>query len=153
VTTTLPYRRSRFSTRLPIGRLYTAAHYWLDGDAGSRWRVGFTKFATRMLGDLVEYRFEVEPGGAIRLGQKIGWVEGFKAVSELYSVVDGAFLRSNPDLERDVTLVDGDPYTRGWLYEARGEPEPGGVDAPGYTAILDATIDKMLEKQGGPGDG
>jgi hypothetical protein len=28
-------------------------------------------------------------------------------------------------------------------------PPPGAVDAQGYTAILDATIDKMLEKQGG----
>jgi glycine cleavage system H protein len=149
VTSTLAYRRSRFSTRLPLARRYTAAHYWLEGEADAQWRVGFTKFATRMLGDLVEYRFEVEPGGPIRLGQKIGWVEGFKAVSELYSVVDGAFLRSNPDLERDVTLVDGDPYARGWLYEARGHPEPSSVDAQGYTAILDATIDKMLEKQGG----
>lgn len=147
MTSTLAYRRVRFSTRLPLARRYTAAHYWLE-DAATQWRVGFTKFATRMLGDLVEYRFEVEPGGPIRLGQKIGWVEGFKAVSELYSVVDGSFLRSNPDLERDITLVDGDPYARGWLYEARGEPEPASVDAQGYTAILDATIDKMLEKQG-----
>ena len=148
MTGTLLYRRSRFTTRLPEARLYTAAHFWLDGEVATQWRIGFTKFATRMLGELVEYRFEVAPGGAIRLGQKIGWVEGFKAVSELYSVVDGAFLRSNPDLERDITLVDGDPYVRGWLYEAAGAREPSAVDAQGYTAILDATIDKMLEKQG-----
>jgi len=146
---TLSYRRSRFSTRLPHGRLYTVAHYWLLAQADKRWLVGFTKFATRMLGDLVEYRFEVEPGAAVRLGQRIGWVEGWKAVSELYAVVEGEFLRSNPELDRDVTLVDDDPYGRGWLYEARGRAEPSGVDAQGYAAILDATIDKMLEKQGG----
>jgi glycine cleavage system H protein len=146
---TLPYRRSRFSTRLPLGRLYTPSHYWLDGQQGGSWRVGFTKFATRMLGDLVEYRFEVEPGQAIAIGQRVAWVEGFKAMSEVYAVVAGGFLGANPELERDVTVVDSDPYGRGWLYEARGEAEPAAVDARGYTSILDATIDKMLEKQGG----
>jgi glycine cleavage system H protein len=149
---TLPYRRARFSTRLPLGRLYTASHYWLDAGEDGAWRVGFTKFATRMLGDLVEYRFEVEPGGDIAVGQQIGWVEGFKALSEVYSVVEGGFGGVNPELERDVTLVDSDPYGRGWLYHARGQAEPAAVDAQGYAAILDATIDKMLEKQGG-GDG
>lgn len=148
----LPYRRSRFSTRLPVGRLYTASHYWLDAHERGAWRVGFTKFATRMLGDLVEYRFEVGPGDAVAVGQHIGWVEGFKALSEVYSVVEGGFVGPNPDLERDVTLVDSDPYGRGWLYEAHGRAEPAAVDAQGYAAILDATIDKMLEKQGG-GDG
>lgn len=147
------YRRSRFSTRLPHGRLYTAAHFWLLAEADQRWLVGFTKFATRMLGDLVEHRFEIEPGAALRFGQRIGWVEGFKAVSELYAVVEGEFSRSNPELERDATLVDTDPYGAGWLYEARGRAEPLAVDAQGYAAILDATIDKMLEKQGGKGDG
>jgi glycine cleavage system H protein len=149
VTETLAYRRARFSTRLPLARLYTASHYWLEDCGEGCWRVGFTKFATRMLGELVEYRFEVEPGGTLTVGQKIGWVEGFKALSEVYSVVAGGFVGVNRELEQDVTLVDADPYGKGWLYQALGEAEPGAVDAPGYTAILDATIDKMLEKQGG----
>lgn len=149
---TLPYRRSRFSTRLPLGRLYTASHYWLDAEERGAWRVGFTKFATRMLGDLVEYRFDVSPAGALALGQQIGWVEGFKALSEVYAVVEGEFVGANPALAADVTLVDSDPYGGGWLYQARGQAEPAAVDAQGYAAILDATIDKMLEKQGG-GDG
>jgi glycine cleavage system H protein len=100
-----------------------------------------------MLGDLVEYRFELPPGSPIALGQAVGWVEGFKAVSEVFSVVTGEFAGVNADLERDVTLVDSDPYGRGWLYRARGRPDPAGVDAQGYATLLDATIDKMLEKQ------
>jgi glycine cleavage system H protein len=146
---TLSYRRSRFSTRLPLGRRYTAAHYWLDAREDDRWRVGFTKFATRMLGELVEHRFEPKDGDAVGLGQQIGWVEGFKAVSEVYAVVSGRFLAANPELDADVTLVDTDPYGRGWLYEARGTIDPDALDARGYAAHLDATIDRMLAKQGG----
>jgi glycine cleavage system H protein len=150
---TLTYKRARFTTRLPVGRLYTAAHYWLDAEAPEGWRVGFTKFATRMLGDLVEYRFDAAPGAGIDVGQPVGWVEGFKAVSEVFAVVSGEFVGANPDLEEDVTLVDSDPYGRGWLYRARGRPDPAAVDAHGYAAVLDATIDRMLEKQGGKTNG
>src|SRR4029079_7441193 len=69
------YRRSRFSTRLPDDRRYTASHYWLLEVEPGTWRVGFTQFATRMLGDLVEHGFEVKPGAAVELGDTVGWIE------------------------------------------------------------------------------
>jgi len=139
------YKRSRFSTRLPEGRLYTASHYWLLGEPDGVWRVGFTKFAARMLGDLVEYEFTPAQGMRIEVGQKIGWVEGFKAVSDLYCVAEGEFLGPNPELASDITLADHDPYHRGWLYRIRGTPDPKASDVQGYIAVLDATIDKMIE--------
>ena len=138
------FKRSRFSTRLPLDRVYTRAHYWLRETTPGLWRVGFTKFATRMLGDIVEYQFEVNPGSEVDIGQKAGWIEGFKAVSEIYCVASGEFVATNPDLRDDITLIESDPYGRGWLYEIRGTAEPEHVDAEGYAAILDATIEKML---------
>lgn len=143
----ISYKRSRFSTRLPAGRLYTQSHYWILEDQPGLWRVGLTKFATRMLGDLVEYGFEVKIGDPVQIGQTIGWIEGFKALTDLYCVVSGTFEGGSPELEQDITLIDADPYGKGWLYQVRGEPEPNSVDVHGYVAILDATIDKMLEKQ------
>src|SRR6185312_12180859 len=53
----IAYKRSRFSTRLPTDRLYTPSHFWCAAEPEGVWRVGFTKFATRMLGDLVEFGF------------------------------------------------------------------------------------------------
>ena len=144
---TIYYKRSRFSTRLPAGRQYTASHHWLAEESPGLWRVGFTKFATRMLGDLVEFGFDVKPGDRVEVGQAIGWVEGFKAVSDLYCVMEGEFAGSNPELEADITLADSDPYERGWLYSVRGEPEPASVDVQGYIEILDLTIDRMHKKQ------
>lgn len=145
----IPYKRSRFATRLPADRRYTPAHYWmLREDAGEGeegiWRVGFTKFATRMLGDLVEYEFTVASGAAVALGQEIGWVEGFKAVTAIYSVLDGEFLSAGEELRRDITLAESDPYGRGWLYRVRGRPDPASVDVHGYVTILDGTIDRLL---------
>ena len=150
---TLYYKRSRFTTRLPTDRHYTASHYWLLEEESSLWRVGLTKFALRMMGDLVEYSVVVSGNERIEIGQVIGTVEGLKAVSDLYGIVQGKFLRSNPDLDRDITLVDHDPYGRGWLYQARGEPEPQNFDVQGYVSVLDAIIDRMLrERHEGAGD-
>ena len=143
----LVYKRARFGTRLPTNRMYTKSHFWFTESAHGLWRVGFTKFATRMLGDIVEYQFETPEGTAIGFGQKIGWIEGFKAVSDLFSIIEGEFGGENRDLREDITLIESDPYERGWLYQARGRPEPNGVDAAGYATILDATIDKMLESR------
>lgn len=149
---TLYYRRARFTTRLPRGRFYVRSHYWLHLVEMDLWRVGLTRFATRMLGDLVEFGFEVEPGAGVESGQSIGWVEGFKAVSDIYCSVTGQLVRANPDLERDSTLLDNDPYDLGWLYEVRGDPEPERLDVQGYASLLDATIDRMLSQseEGGP---
>jgi glycine cleavage system H protein len=142
----IPYRRSRFSTQLPTDRRYTPSHFWLLEVEPGLWRVGFTRFATRMLGDLVEHGFEVKPGETIEPGQTIGWIEAFKAITDLYCVGTGAFHEANALLEQDPTVFDGDPYGAGWLYSFRGEPDPNTVDAQGYTALLDLAIDKIQGK-------
>ena len=142
-TQVILYKRSRFQSRLPKGRLYTASHFWLSEQEPGLWRVGFTRFATRMLGDFVEHGFEVKLGDEIKVGQTIGWVEGFKALTDLYSVADGIFSGGNPALEKDTTLIDKDPYNAGWIYLVRGTPEANSVGVEGYIQMLDATIDKM----------
>jgi len=144
--TEIRYRRARFSTRLPIDRIYTAAHYWLREVESGLWQVGYTRFATRMLGEFVEIGFDVDRGGPIEVGRQIGWVEGFKAVSDVYSVITGEFEAMNPALREDITLVETDGYGRGWLYAARGEPDVKHMTANKYAALLDGTIDAMLEQ-------
>ncbi|MBI4478082.1 MAG: glycine cleavage system protein H [Acidobacteria bacterium] len=129
---------------MPLDRRYTAAHYWLLEESAGVWRVGFTRFATRMLGDLVEYDLSIQSGAAVALGEEIGWVEGFKAVTAIFSVMEGEFLGAGEDLRADITLVESDPYGRGWLYRVCGRPDPESVDAHGYAALLDTTIDKLL---------
>jgi len=132
---TLHYRRSHFVTRLPVDYFYTPSHCWLErrNDEGL-WRVGLTKFATRMLGELVDYGFEEQPGSAVRTGQIVGWI-------------DGAFTGTNSSLEKKINAIDKDPYNTGWLYEATGEPDTKRMNVDAYAAVLDKTIDKILENQ------
>jgi len=141
---TVYYRRSRFTTHLPIDRRYSPAHYWLLEESGGVWRVGLTKFATRMLGDIVEFEFTAAPGARIDVGDEIGSIEGLKAVTSVFAAGTGTFLGEGEALRRDVTLAESDPYGGGWLYRLQGEPAVDTVDVHAYVAVLDATIDKML---------
>ena len=143
-STAIHYKRSRFATRLLEHRLYTAGHSWLEEEAEGLWRIGFTKFAVRMLGEIVELGFETEPGATVETGQIVGWLEGFKAVTDIFSPLSGRFEGANAAVEEDITVVTRDPYVKGWLFTVRGMPDNDCLDVHGYVALLDTTIDKML---------
>ena len=145
--TFVQYKRSRFSTQLPIGYRYSPAHYWLNEIEKGLWRVGLTKFATRMLGEMVDYGFDVQPDMPVRSGQILGWIEGFKAIADIFCAAQGLFSDVNSALKEQVVLVNKDPYGRGWLYAVRGAPDATCVDVHSYKNLLDKTIDKILEKQ------
>jgi len=83
---------------------------------GELWRVGLTKFATRMLGEMVDHGFAVEINAPVASGQIIGWVEGFKAISDLFCIAEGRFAGSNARLKEEIALLGKDPYSAGWLY-------------------------------------
>lgn len=144
---TIFYKRARFKTNLPVGRLYSPSHYWLAEETPGNYRIGFTKFATRMLGDFVELKFDVATDDLVELGQPIGSIEGFKAISDIYSVTSGRFAGGNASLESDPTFLERQPYDSGWLYRLENCRPEGMLDVHGYIGLLDATIDRMLEQQ------
>jgi len=146
---TLFYKRAQFVTHLPTDYLYSPSHAWIAREPQDGvWRVGLTKFATRMLGEMVDHGFEAQDGNAVGPGQIVGWVEGFKAISDLYCIGRGKFAGSNQTLRDKVTLISKDPYGAGWLYRLEGKADKSCVDVHGYRAILDSAIDRILEKQG-----
>ncbi|HXI52801.1 MAG TPA: glycine cleavage system protein H [Candidatus Saccharimonadales bacterium] len=148
---TLHYKRSHFATQLPLAYLYTPSHAWLaPAPAAAKersWRVGLTKFATRMLGEMVDHGFDLEPGANVDCGSILGWVEGFKAISDLYCVASGKFTQGNPVLKERIHLISKDPYGAGWLYEVIGTPDPRALDVHAYRDLLDKTIDRILAQQ------
>jgi glycine cleavage system H protein len=146
------YRKLLFRTRLLGDRLYTASHFWVQEQAAGIWRVGLTKFASRMLGDVIEIDFDVAPGAAVAIGDSIGSFEGFKARTDLFSVAGGTFLGGNPVLIDRIGRVDDDRYGSGWLYEVDGAPEPRAMDLHAYAELLDETIDRMRNSYKGPNE-
>lgn len=145
--TTILYRRATFVTHLPVEHLYTPSHNWLKQVSEGEWRVGYTKFALRMLGELVDVKFEPVAGMAVKAGDIVGSIEGFKAISDIYSVVTGSFVSGNSALNSGLEQVNEKPYEDGWLYQVKGQPDGRAMDVNGYRALLDETIDRILEKQ------
>lgn len=103
-----------------------------------------------MLGELVDVQLERKAGEPVQPGDIIGSIEGFKAISDLFSVVDGRYVRPNPDLASKLEALSEKPYTEGWLYEVEGDPDLRAMDVNGYRNLLDATIDRMLQKEQEP---
>ena len=141
------FKQSHFVTHLPVEYRYTRSHFWAECRTGARLRLGFTKFATRMLGEMVEHEFDTEVGASVRLGQVLGWIEGFKAISDVISMGQGVFAGGNPALKENIGLVTEASYNDGWLYELDGQLDDQSLDVQGYADHLKTTIDRILEKQ------
>lgn len=141
------YKHSRFSARFPEDFRYSRSHYWMSSGDKGEWRVGFTKFATRMLGELVEADFHVAVGEPVKSGEEIGSVEGFKAASDVFCAMEGTFAGGNPVLLDDACIIRTSPYVDGWLYAVNGEPESGSLDVHGYIDHLDGIIRRMHEQE------
>ena len=48
---------------------------------------------------------------------------------------------------QNIELIGKEPYGAGWLYLIDGTPDAKCVDLATYRALLDRTIDRILEKQ------
>ncbi len=99
-----------------------------------------------MLGELVDVQFACQPGAAIRTGDIVGTIEGFKAISDIYCVGRGTFVAGNPALRDSLERLAHDPYA-GWLYEFEGEPDARCLDVNAYQVLLSATIDRIMARR------
>lgn len=130
---------------------YTSTHEWVhfeDAPGGKMATVGISAFALEALTDLVHIELP-EPGRAVKAGQPFGEVESVKAVSDLYSPVDGQVAEANPALAKpdpktgivDLDVLSQDPYGAGWLVKIRV--------TGGKSELLDyAAYEKQCEEAG-----
>jgi glycine cleavage system H protein len=110
----------------PTDRRYSKDHEWIkmEGDTGT---VGITDFAQGELGDIV-YVEVPEAGKKVKTGEAAGTVESVKAVSEIYSPVQGEITEVNDALTDAPETVNSDPHGDGWIFKIR-VGDPAEVDA------------------------
>jgi len=104
----------------PKNLRYAKSNEWasLEGDICT---IGITKFAVEQLTDVV-YIEMPDIGDHVFTGDSFGEIESVKAVSELYSPVNGEVIAINDKLENDPTIVSNDPYGKGWMVKIKCEP-------------------------------
>ena len=120
---------------IPTDLKYTSDHEWirLDGDVAT---VGITAFAAEALGDVV-YVDLPQAGSAIASGDPCGEVESTKSVSDLYAPVTGEVAEVNAEVVDDPSLVNAEPFARGWLFRVKVEGDLGELlDADAYAAVV-----------------
>jgi glycine cleavage system H protein len=103
----------------PKNLRYAASHEWaaLDGETCT---IGITKFAVEQLTDVVYIELP-DVGDHVFVGESFGEIESVKAVSELYSPVNGEVIAVNEKLENDPSIVSNDPYDKGWMIKVKCE--------------------------------
>ena len=110
------------------GLLYSKTHEWVRVEAapagGKIATVGLTAFALEALTDLVF--IDLPPvGREVKAGQPFGEIESVKAVSDLYSPIDGQVAAVNAEVAGNLEHLAEDPYEKGWFIKIKISNEAG----------------------------
>jgi glycine cleavage system H protein len=111
---------------IPENLRYTKEHEWAMAD-GETALIGITDYAQGELGDIV---FVEMPGvgNTIEQSKSCASIEAVKAVSDFYAPLSGEVLEVNTELESDPTLINQDPYGKGWIIKLKMS-DPSELDA------------------------
>jgi glycine cleavage system H protein len=115
---------------VPQNLRYNNSHEWvlLDGDIAT---VGISDHAQEELTDVVFV--ELPPvGKTVDAGDPTAVVESVKAASDIYAPVSGEVVEVNDAVEADPSLVNTDPYGKGWIFKLKIK------DAAQLDKLLDA---------------
>ncbi|HET9438781.1 MAG TPA: glycine cleavage system protein GcvH [Longimicrobiales bacterium] len=104
---------------VPADLLYSEEHEYLKkGDQAGVYNVGITDYAQGELGDIVFVELP-SVGDKFNRNDVFGTVEAVKAVSDLYCPVSGEIVEVNSELASDPSVVNNDPYGKGWMIKLR----------------------------------
>jgi glycine cleavage system H protein len=116
---------------------YAKTHEWVlvqtDPSGAKIATVGLSAFAIEALADLVHVELP-EVGRQVEAGKPFGQIESVKAVSDLYSPVDGEIVEANTELEDKLEHMADDPYEGGWFVKIKITDEAGLDDLLDYAA-------------------
>ncbi len=112
---------------------YATSHEWVRLE-GAIATVGISDHAQEELTDVVFVELPTV-GRTVDAGDPTAVVESVKAASDIYAPVAGEVIEVNPEVESDPSLVNTDPYGKGWIFKLKvknGEDISSLFDAAGY---------------------
>ena len=93
---------------------YNNEHTWLRLEGDDLGRVGITYYAQEQLKEVVFVDLP-EVGTGVTHMEPFGTIESVKATNDLFSPVSGEVVEVNNALKDEPTLVNKDPYGKGWM--------------------------------------
>ncbi len=122
---------------------YAKSHEWVSiSDEGGNQiaTIGLSKFAIEALTDLVFMELPTI-GQQVKPGEACCEIESVKAVSDIYSPVEGEVIAINEGLPDRLETLDSDPYGEGWIAKIKIASDAGASDLMDH-----ATYEKMCQE-------
>jgi len=114
------------------GLYYTPDHTWAEVLPDGTVKVGITDYAQKMLKTVRRIRLE-SVDAEVEQFEPFGIIESTKATSDLIAPLSGVIKKVNENVLRQPSIVNIDPYGRGWLIII----EPSNLDEE-LAELLDA---------------
>jgi glycine cleavage system H protein len=123
--------------QIPSDLLYNTSHEWvrLNGDIAT---VGISDHAQSELTDVVFVELPAV-GKSVDMGDPTAVVESVKAASDIYAPLSGQVIEGNSAVEADPSLVNTDPYGKGWIFKMKlNDPSSSSqlMDSSAYKALI-----------------
>lgn len=98
---------------MPDDLYYNSEHSWARVD-GNKVTVGMDDFFRKEAGDVVFIDMPDE-GEEVSQGEVCGKIQSRKWIGKIVSPVSGEITAVNEELEEDTSLINSDPYGKGWV--------------------------------------
>ncbi|RLD13147.1 MAG: glycine cleavage system protein GcvH [Caldiserica bacterium] len=82
--------------------------------------VGITDYAQDQLGDIV-YVEEAEVGKKVKKGETVISIESVKTAADIHAPVSGEIVEANKEVSENPSIINEDPYGKGWLFKIKME--------------------------------
>ncbi len=97
----------------PEDLYYHRDHMWVKVEDG-KVRLGYNDWAQSAAGKLVNLSTR-KAGRSVKAGKTLGTVESGKWVGPLKTPVSGEILELNEDVLKNPSMINEDPYGKGWI--------------------------------------
>ncbi len=102
---------------MPEELYYEENHYWIRID-GDELIMGMDDFAQKLAEEIVYVQLPFV-GKRLATGKKFAQVESGKWLGKIYAPVNGEISGVNEELEDNPTLINEDPYGKGWMFRIK----------------------------------
>ena len=123
----------------PANCRFSETHEWFRPEPDGTVTMGITQHAADALTDITFVQMK-PAGSSVTAGGSVGEVESVKTSSEIYVPVGATVAAVNDAAHKDPSLLNSDPYGKGWLVRL------AGCDLAKATGLMDAA---SYDKQNG----
>ncbi|NHI92345.1 MAG: glycine cleavage system protein H [Candidatus Lokiarchaeota archaeon] len=127
---------------VPDNLKYGKSHVWAKDEAGVV-TIGITDYGQKSLKEIVLVDIMVGEGDEVSGSpdeqpsvDPFASLESTKAVAEIFALANGSVTAVNTELDDDPTIVNQDPYGKGWIIKVKGSLVGGVLDAAAYANFV-----------------